>query len=81
VKVNINTPGIEKQFLFLQNYPNPFKSTTNIEFTLSRESQVKIEVFNIHGQLIKPLLHARKSAGQHVVEFNGDHLTRGVYFC
>jgi len=81
VTVNISTPELQEQFITIWNYPNPFKSTTNIEFTLSRESQVKMEVYNIHGQLIETLLHARKPSGQHVIEFNGDHLPRGVYFC
>lgn len=39
------------------NYPNPFNPVTNLRFELKKESNVKVKVFNILGQLIieKPI--------------------------
>ena len=39
----------------LQNFPNPFKGSTTISFTLSEAALAEISIYNIHGELIKTL--------------------------
>jgi len=63
-----------------QNYPNPFNPTTTINFTLFKENNVKIEIFNVLGQKIVTLLNTNLSAGSHEVEFTAANLSSGVYF-
>lgn len=48
-----------------QNYPNPFNPETEISFSLPREEQVKLSVFNYDGQLVKELVNGKISAGSH----------------
>ncbi|MBW6516017.1 MAG: T9SS type A sorting domain-containing protein, partial [Candidatus Cloacimonetes bacterium] len=67
------------------NYPNPFNPETRISFTLGKESEVKILIYNIRGQLVKSLLETRMQDGQHTVLWDGkDDLGRlvgsGLYF-
>jgi hypothetical protein len=68
-----------------QNYPNPFNPQTNIEFYLSRASDVTIEIYNVMGQKVRGLVSERLSAGQKLVTWdgkdkNGAAVSSGVYF-
>jgi hypothetical protein len=67
------------------NYPNPFNPTTNISFSLANDSAVKIDVYNIKGQLIKTVANAEYEAGLHKITWNGKDtngkkVSSGMYF-
>ena len=68
------------------NFPNPFNPSTSIEYALPRAGQVALDVFNIAGQRIRPLVdEGQHAAGIYTVEWDGrDQLGRqagsGVYF-
>jgi hypothetical protein len=59
------------QFALAQNYPNPFNPSTHISFSVAYEANVRLEVFNIQGQLVKSLLDTRMTAGVHTLEWDG----------
>ena len=72
-------------FQLAQNYPNPFNPSTTIEFTLSRNAAVSLEIYNALGQRVRTLVDGPTKAGQHAVEWDGTddakaHLSSGVYF-
>lgn len=62
-----------------QNYPNPFNPSTRITFTLPTASKIRLQVFNIQGQLIQTLADKRVSAGDHTINFDASNLPSGVY--
>lgn len=66
-------------FTLYQNYPNPFNPTSNIKFTLPATVQVRLDVYNINGQLVATLVNSKLNAGEHVVQFDGKGLASGVY--
>lgn len=68
-----------KQFTLSQNYPNPFNPTSTIEFTLPAAVDVRLDVYNISGQLVSTLVDSRMNAGQHSVVFDASNLASGVY--
>ncbi len=73
-------------FRLLANYPNPFNSATRIAFRLDRRQKVTIEIYDLAGRLVRTLVNAEQSAGEHVVGWDGiDQHSRampsGVYFC
>jgi len=72
-------PDVVMPDFTLKNYPNPFNPSTTIEFTLTRPQDVRLEVYNIKGQLVRVLANGQRSAGTHTVSFNADNLTSGVY--
>ena len=78
----INDPFMDmpKTFQLYQNYPNPFNPLTNIKFALPKGGLVKIEVFNILGQRIATLLNAHKAAGYHIINFDANQFSSGLYF-
>jgi len=63
-----------------QNYPNPFNPNTTIAFSLSVESEVKLEVFNILGKQVAILFAGRLSAGQHKFQWQATDLPSGIYY-
>ncbi|PID27272.1 MAG: hypothetical protein CSB55_09055, partial [Candidatus Cloacimonadota bacterium] len=76
---------IPKVTQLLQNTPNPFNPATSVNFDLAKDGKVKIEVYNVKGQLIKTLKNEFVSAGSHSVEWNGqtehgEAAASGVYF-
>jgi hypothetical protein len=62
-----------------QNYPNPFNPTTNIKYSLSKESQVSLKVFDMIGREVETLVNQNQKAGSFEVNFNASKLASGVY--
>jgi hypothetical protein len=68
------------------NYPNPFNPKTTISYNVKGIMPVKIEIFNIRGQLIRTLLDEVKANGHHNVvwdgkDFRGKAVAGGIYHC
>jgi hypothetical protein len=51
-------------------YPNPFNNTTHIGFIIEKDQKVKLEIYDLSGQLIQTLLDLHMEAGQHQVAWN-----------
>jgi hypothetical protein len=68
-----------------QNYPNPFNPSTLIRFNIPTAGEVKLNVYNIKGQLVKTLVNENMITGNHEITWNGDDnnnrsVASGVYF-
>jgi hypothetical protein len=68
-----------------QNYPNPFNPDTKILFALASKSNVRLEVFDIMGRLVKTLVNKEMVAGSYDVTWAGvdeknNPVASGVYF-
>jgi hypothetical protein len=69
----------------LGNFPNPFNPETTIKFNLATPGHVRLEVFNIRGQLVRILICDFINRGIHSVVWDGtDEYRRrvgsGIYF-
>lgn len=62
-----------------QNYPNPFNPNTTIKFSLPKQTQLRINIYNMLGELIETLAEGTFNAGYHSVTFSGTHLASGTY--
>jgi len=68
-----------------ENYPNPFNPDTNIAYAIKEAGDVKLEVYNIRGQLVKTLVNEERETGHYIVNWNGrdnsnKSVASGVYF-
>jgi S-formylglutathione hydrolase FrmB len=61
------------------NYPNPFNPCTLIRFELPEASDVRLEIFNIQGQLVTTLSDRWHDAGSHQVRWDANDLAGGLY--
>ncbi|MBC8215215.1 MAG: T9SS type A sorting domain-containing protein [Candidatus Marinimicrobia bacterium] len=76
---------IPAKFNLAQNYPNPFNPTTTIDFSLQKESDVRVVVYDLIGKQIATLVKNTLGAGNYQLRWNGttDNGTpvpAGVYF-
>lgn len=72
--------NVPKTFALQQNYPNPFNPITKIKFDIARATNVKLEVYNNLGQVIKVLYNGFKTPGFYETDFNASELSSGVYY-
>jgi hypothetical protein len=68
-----------QDFSLYQNYPNPFNPSTTIKFALPVAGNVKINVYNLLGQLVETLVDREMQSGYHEINFDGSELASGVY--
>ena len=83
LKLNTNTsskiPSTGKD-LMLQNYPNPFHSTTRIEYTIPSSCLVSLKVYDLTGRELATMVHEKQPGGNYEMIFDGSHLSSGTYF-
>ena len=63
---------LPEQFELHQNYPNPFNPATTIRFSLPKEANVRLEIYNMLGQRVNVLISDELyQPGVHNVVWNG----------
>jgi hypothetical protein len=81
------TSAMEEPLIFFlgQNRPNPFRSSTAIDFSLAHAGRVELQVFDVNGRVIRTLVAKDLGAGKHDVRWGGEsedgaRMPPGVYF-
>ena len=60
-------------------FPNPFNTSTTIEYYLNQPSQVTISIFNYFGELVN-MIEVNGQQGNRKVLWNSEGLPSGVYY-
>ncbi len=68
-----------KSYQLLQNYPNPFNSSTMISYWLPKSSNVKIEIYNISGQIVANLINSKQQEGSYSINWDASSMAAGTY--
>ena len=79
-EIAVMTGAVPGTFTLEQNYPNPFNPVTTISYGLPVRSKVRIEVFNILGEVVLVLLDREEAAGYGEVQWAGSGMSTGHYF-
>lgn len=83
--INISTE-VPARFELTQNYPNPFNPTTKFKFSIPKQNDVRVVVFDIIGREVKTLVNEKSLvAGKYEVDWDGtnyagNQVSSGVYF-
>ena len=62
-----------------QNHPNPFNSSTTINYSLANDCHVKIIIYNLLGEVVAKLVNGFQSRGLHNVKWDAKNLPGGIY--
>lgn len=84
VFTNIKEESKQEEIL-LKTYPNPCKDKFNIEYYLSKRQNIRIDIYNAAGSLVKVILDREQAPGSYSVSWdatdvNGHKLQAGLYF-
>ena len=73
-----------RNYELYQNYPNPFNPSTTVEFSLPKDSYVKLKIFDITGKTVLWIINDfLLNVGNHkytIDAFNTLGLSSGIYF-
>ena len=78
--------GIEKEketpndFRLLQNYPNPFNPSTTISFSLPKDQNVSLIVYDVLGKQVQTLVNEFLPLGNYSLKFDATGLSSSIYF-
>ncbi|MBN1543651.1 T9SS type A sorting domain-containing protein [candidate division KSB1 bacterium] len=72
--------SVPEKFNLEQNYPNPFNPTTTIAFSLEKNTQVKLTIYNMLGEMVAVLADGYLTAGTHEATWNAANQSTGLYF-
>jgi hypothetical protein len=72
-------------FALYQNYPNPFNPHTTISYSVDREEDVVLAIYDITGKHVRTLVNRPMTPGVYEEEWdgkgaNGLNVTSGIYF-
>jgi hypothetical protein len=72
---------VPPSYVLSQNYPNPFKTSTTISYSIPQRDFVQLKVYNMLGRVVAVLVSKEQPSGNYQVVLNASGLTSGIYFC
>jgi hypothetical protein len=76
----VTTNEVPVKFELAQNFPNPFNPTTKITYSVAKQTNVKLIIYDAAGKMINEMIKNDVPQGSHTVDFNASRLGSGVYF-
>lgn len=64
----------------VNNFPNPFNSSTIVRYTLPEADEISLDLYNTVGEKIKSIYDGYKLAGEYEIHLDANSLSSGVYF-
>ncbi len=65
----------------LNNFPNPFKSVTEITYVIPVGTTVDLDIYDVLGRKVKTYDEGYEEANTYTLRFDAHTLASGVYFC
>ena len=77
-------PILPDEFMLVQNFPNPFNSSTVISYRLDEDTEVQVSIYNLLAQRIKLLYEGFQQKGFYQYRWdardeNGNEIGTGIY--
>ncbi len=61
-------------------YPNPAKDFTKLNYSLTRNMNIRISIYDVKGNRVKEILHQNRMAGTYSQDISLQDLASGTYF-
>jgi len=78
-KIPLSSMGNE--VIITQNRPNPFSTSTYIDYVLKQDSYVIVQIYNINGEQVLKLIDENQLSGFYSKRVDKGHLESGLYLC
>ncbi len=65
----------------MSNFPNPFNPKTTIYYQITHPGIIKLQIYNIKGQLIETIVNECQREGKHSIIWNAENQASGIYYC
>ncbi|MDD3534912.1 MAG: FlgD immunoglobulin-like domain containing protein [Candidatus Cloacimonetes bacterium] len=81
---NVETPAPDG--IALKAYPNPFVHTLELEIELAKNTEIKLDIYNLRGQKQKSFVAGSLARGKHSFRWDGrdaqgNKVPAGIYLC
>jgi hypothetical protein len=63
-----------------QNFPNPFNPTTNIKFSIPKNAQTYLKIYDVLGNEVSTYFDEFLNAGTYNILFEAQNLSSGIYY-
>jgi uncharacterized lipoprotein YddW (UPF0748 family) len=84
VTVTVNATAVQTLSALVatiqQNAPNPFTSTTVINYTLKKAMPLSIQLFDMQGKWVQTIFNGNRIIGNYTATIDGSNLQAGNYF-
>ncbi|MBU0710481.1 T9SS type A sorting domain-containing protein [bacterium] len=84
-EIDTDIPEMPREFKVHNNYPNPFNAVTTLRYDLEKESDIRINIYDLIGREVYTENRSKQSAGKYSFiwdgkDYSGRMLHSGVYF-
>ena len=78
----LSVPETDFTIRNLKISPNPTLGTAIISFTISREEEFSLDIYDVHGRIVSTIFSGIANCGKHqfILDSNNLQMTSGVYF-
>ncbi len=76
----ISIKNINNNVVLGQNYPNPFRNSTNIAYSIDQPANVSLVVYDLQGNIVKKLVDEYQAPDTYSLNIDQNSLQPGVYF-
>jgi hypothetical protein len=77
---SIFSPDAGKSSSLGQNIPNPFVHSTTINYSLTKNTDLLLQVRDAYGKTVTTILNEHKSPGSYSLEWSPENMSGGIYY-
>lgn len=74
------TEEVAESYNLKECYPNPFNSQTIIKFSISKNTNMNISVYDVTGRKISTLLSGNQTKGEYKINWDAGNFASGIYY-
>ena len=78
---SVNVDAISPAAFMLNSvYPNPFNPSTTVSYSIEKNINVNISIYNMSGQKVSELVNTNQTAGNYSITWDASNQPSGLYF-